>query len=147
MAYKLLKQVLPVDIVNKVLEYNVIYNSYVNLFLIHKTFCILKIQLIGLNKQSINEIKKYNYTWILIKYCHVLEKCLLELNIIYTEDAAYFLNRYIDNKIKKCNKCKKIDVNKYIDWDITIDFCSQCDYSMCKDDKIAKIIHDEFTME
>lgn len=126
MAYKLLGRLLPVDIVNKILDYSVYYSK--NELLLHKMFNLHKIQMIGLYKNDKifdlqetrgfkDDIKKYNYA----------QTCLYYENTIgygYTCGTRDIYN-YIYLHVIRCDKCNH-------------NYCTKCDFSACKDNEIFK---------
>lgn len=123
MSYKLLCHLLPVDIVNKVVEYSACYN--INKIHMNKIYNIAKIRLIMFNntKETINKFKKYNYPELYFSSDHLknndyitkIEKIVGIVPKILTNNVLI----YIRNNRKKCG------------WD-----CAGCDFSDCKDDEI-----------
>lgn len=132
MAYKLLISLLPVDIVNKVLEYNVCSDK---LFRIHKEFNILIIKIIGANnkrkvyKKSINEIKKYNYANLIINSGVLI---IAKHHINFSKETETKIHDYVKKNCKHCKGCG-YDIQTNF-----VFFCTRCDYSMCKDSEIIK---------
>lgn len=116
MAYKLLICVLPVDIVNKILEYtiaNICYNT--KELRIRNKFNFLEIKYIRFhNKKTVTDTRKFNYAKLCAHYSFQpnfdVPRCLFE---------------YIYNNVIRCDKCKN---HRY--------YCINCDFSSCEDDII-----------
>lgn len=137
MAYKFLKNVLPVDIVNKVLEYKE-YNT--QKFHMNKIFNIIKMKLICLktNKKEIYEIKKYNYIEVIVSYS-TTDISLDDIKISFTEETDSRIYNYIKNKCKKCYFCELNKVKYNI---VTVNYCELCDYTICRNDEFIDYILD-----
>lgn len=150
MAYQLLKQVLPIDIVNIVFEYHTPYNEY-ELHLLKE--CInANIRMIGQNidflhslgafkyaEPSIKIIKKQNCANTYggfkekrsyVKLCNIVEIVPKDIDKIRNK-----INKYMEKNTRKCRDCRSY--NKY---NRELFFCYGCDYSYCKDNEIFKQI-------
>lgn len=146
MAYKLLCQLLPVDIVNKVLFYSVCYDD-ARMLHVHKILSVHTIKyLLDFSKRFtlLQRIclRKLNYAEMYI-YCfehhYMYDMIYYELKIlnipkfyINTKTEKCILGPYItQNRILGKNCVHKLDSCMY---------CMYCDLSKCKDDEVVKCI-------
>lgn len=154
MAYKLLKCILPIDIVNIIIDYHINYDLaelhmhkiYNNAKMIHINFYLYHSCTNG-RLEQIKIVKNYSYaqTFIhcfrgyryLTNLCKIIKYTGSIDNIIIKEDHARI---YINIFVKHCYICmlnnkykKNIGIRK---------FCSECDTSACKDHEFFKTVSD-----
>ncbi len=147
MAYKILNKLLPVDIVNGILEYNGysnVKNKDITVLHLYKIYNVLKISCMGsymdvMSKKKykaftvrINKLKKNNYAEINFRYMTYLymdniKKVIKTVPRNVNKDG---MHKYTKNNIIKCDEC----VVGRIGFDIG--FCKNCDFSQCKDNEI-----------
>lgn len=129
MAYKLLCCVLPVDIVNKVSDYNICSDKELHM---HKALNVYKIKLIGRSdKDEIDDKKKFNYKTLLI--VSLVPKNTPKKNVKREKINEYEYKKY-NNKKNKCYRC-------YIHLRYGIDvICLNCVHRMRRDVENLDII-------
>lgn len=131
MAYKLLSHILSIDIVKKVLEYNVCSDR---IFHIYKIFNVHKIFLYNLYQKE-NVVKKYNYANLFTSNTFLIVRSLQKHNIIMKYRLDMKIYEYLKNTVKYCSYCTK----RHKKYNI---ICFKCDYSMCKDNEFIKLFEE-----
>lgn len=134
MAYKLLCSLLPVDIVEKIIEYNIFSEK---LYRIHKAFNHYKIKKIASSSDKrisrINRIKNSAYSKLIILYdvYPVTHPSNTDIYVcrMFSRKTQYKINKYIVDNCKFCWECKQTNMG-----------CQLCDHSMCKDEEIVRLI-------
>ncbi len=150
MAYKTLSTLLPVDIVNGIMEYNGYKNDNdVAIFHLYKIYNVLKISHMGTYMNlliiepkskhthhwwksyylgEIRKIKKYSYAEMHVEYMTAWHLIKIQIvistvprNISYSISAYAYIHKYGI----KCINCIRYP-----------SFCINCDFSRCKDSEI-----------
>lgn len=129
MAYQLLKQVLPVDIVNIIVEYTIYYNTH-ELHL-HK---ICNNKNIRFSISTIKEIRKRGcaQTYNMQNFTNYEKLCKI-VKIVPKDIDKNEINikEYIKKNTNVCFECKQYQYFIY--------YCHNCDFSNCKDNEIFKV--------
>lgn len=147
MAYKLLKCVLPVDIVNIIVDYSVyydlgeihMYKIYNNAKLNHILYYYESGKNIERDKKYINDVNACNYAQVQAR--HMLH--FIDIENMYkivkyipkdTINKQNHLIWYIRKHVLLCHSC---GLNQLL---TCIYYCNDCDFSQCKNNEIFKTV-------
>lgn len=126
MAYKLLKNVLPVDIVNNILDY-VINNNVYKMCKIYIIIHLLEINYNNIKGSfSMNkEVKNYNFAILFLHNSIFIKEIANEFDIDIGRSVDINIYKYMcNNKSDICYLC---------------DYCYSCVYRNCKDKDILEL--------